>query len=261
MIGQTKLINYIDGLKTVPHFIVIVGSKGSGKTTLAKYIAEKLNATFSVCGIKVDEIREIIDTAYRVRDKVVYCIKDGDTMRAEAKNAMLKITEEPPENAYFILTVQDESSLLATIKSRAVVLTIEPYSKQDIIDYATATKQSILDYLDIAMTPYELDVLNAYGKEFLEFVELVVDNIAEVEPSNAFKSSSKLALKSDEGYDLKLFFQTFTKICISRITGNTLKYANGAIATIPFEMECTKLGVNKQQLYDRWVFKIREVWA
>lgn len=271
MIGQTKLLARIEKMlenDKFPKFIVLAGLKGSGKTTLSKIIAEKLNAEFSICGIKVDEIREVINTAYTVRDKVLYCIKDADTMRNEAKNAMLKITEEPPKNAYFILTVEHESTLLDTIKSRAFVMYMEEYSHQDIIDYATFTKQPIIPYGDIASTPYELDILNSYGSEFIEYVNLVIDNIGDVEPANAFKSSTKLALKDEEDkYDVKMFLQTVMKLTLDKSVelanrkdyAGMTKYLDTLIhATFPALNDVSKLGINKVQLYDTWVFNIRE---
>lgn len=263
IIGQKNLIDFINKIK-VPHFIVIVGSKGSGKTTLAKFIATKLDATFSVCGIKVDEIREVIHTAYTTRDNILYCIKDADNMRAEAKNAMLKITEEPPENAWFILTVQSESSLLPTIKSRAWLITMEPYNIEELKTYFWKNynegKGEVDIICDIASNPYEVDKLVEYGKDFLDYVDTVIDNIAEVEPANAFKSASKLALKDENGYDLKIFFETIIKICMQRLKSNPTHYATGIYITAPFIKECSYVGVNKSQLYDSWVFKIREVW-
>ena len=266
MIGQKNLINKINSISIdkFPRFIVLVGDKGSGKTTLSHLIADNLKAEFALSGIKVDEIREVINTAYTVRDKVVYCIKDADTMRNEAKNAMLKITEEPPKNAYFIMTVQDDSSLLDTIKSRAFVLYMEPYTIDDLKEYYfanyTPADSDVDTVCDIASTPYEIDKLIEYGGDFIEYVSLVVDNIADVEPANAFKSSEKLALKNDEGYDLKLFFKVFCKICLDRILTDLGHYSGGVVVTTEYINKCGKLGVNKQQLYDSWVLSIREEW-
>lgn len=267
IIGQYNALSWIQMWveKGFPHFVVFIAPKGCGKRTLAKYIAEKLNASYAECGIKVDEIREVIDTAYKVRDQVVFCIADADTMRAEAKNAMLKVTEEPPENAYFVLTVRDDSTLLDTIKSRSVQLILEPYIPAQLEDYCElkgwndpATKEMC----SMVSNPYELEKLREYGKEFIDYVELVLDNIADVEPSNAFKSSSKLALKADseDGYDLGVFFSVFIYFCEKRLEDNPLRYAQGMYVTEPFLSRVNRLGVNKQQLYDSWVFGIREVW-
>lgn len=252
--------------------MVLVGSKGSGKRTLSKLIAIKLGANYSECGIKVDEIREMIDTAYKAQDKIVYCIADADNMRNEAKNALLKITEEPPKNAYFILTVEDDSSLLATIKSRARVFYMAPYSEEELMRYYNQKKyNSDIDpklIVNIAYCPYDVDMIVKYGKEFIDFVELVLNNIARVQPSNAFKSSAKLALRAEdpEKYDLKLFFSTFMALCIKRLEPadiseeDEMKYSYGILVTSPFVTKCSKLGVNKSQLYDEWVLDIREAW-
>ena len=270
IIGQYNAISWIQMWveKGFPHFVVLIAPKGCGKRTLAKYIAEKLNASYAECGVKVDEVREVIDTAYKVRDTVVFCIADADTMRAEAKNAMLKITEEPPENAYFILTVQDDSTLLDTIKSRSVQLILEPYIPSQLEEYCELkgwTMQSdpakTKELCSMVSNPYELEKLREYGQEFIDYVELVMDNIAEVEPANAFKSSSKLALKSeDEGYDLGVFLSVFIYFCEKRLEQDPMRYAQGMYVTEPFLSRVNRLGVNKQQLYDSWVFGIREVW-
>ena len=64
MIGQKHIREFIDlNVDKLPHFIVLIGDKGGGKRTLAKYIAEKLGATYSEVGIKVDDVREVVDTS------------------------------------------------------------------------------------------------------------------------------------------------------------------------------------------------------
>ena len=178
MIGQKKVLDHIDKLnKNIPKFIVLIGPKGSGKRTVARYIAEKLDAFYSVCGIKVDEIREMIDTANIVSLDTVFCIEDADLMRNEAKNALLKITEEPPAHAYFILTISNEGSMLDTIASRADVIHLQPYTKQELCEYweskydETTWKDM---FCDTATTPYEIDLLVKYGSEFIEYVTLLL---------------------------------------------------------------------------------------
>jgi hypothetical protein len=271
MIGQTNILEWVDkNIDSFPHFIVLVGEKGSGKRTLTKQISHIIGATYAECEIKTDSVREVIDTAYSVTTKVMYCFADADNMKAQAKNAMLKITEEPPENAYFCLTVTDSSSLLDTIKSRAYVLNMQSYTRLEIEEYYNSNIEhydnllELEDILGLCDTPYEVDILCEYGSDFIDYVELVVDNIAEVEPANAFKSSSKLALKTDEGYDLKLFWKCFIHVCLHRMNHEhmkeTLHYANGIVATTPYLNKVSKLGVNKTQLYDKWVFEIRKSW-
>lgn len=265
MIGQKKLLNTLKTSK-LPHFIILVSPQGSGKKMVARHIAKLLSATYAPCGIKVDEVRETIDTAMHVTEKMLYCIEDADNMSLMAKNALLKITEEPPENAYFIMTVQNDGSVLGTIKSRGTVIHLDPYTPSEIREYL-GTIQGQSDYdidlaCDIATTPYQAELLFRYGKDFTDYVNLVIDNIAEVEPANAFKSSKALSFKKEdtEHYDLTLFWSTFNALCVKRMKEDPLHFSQGIEVTSPYITRSMKVGVNLQQLYDSWVFKIREAW-
>lgn len=272
IVGQKKIINWVDNLTvdSFPHFIVLIGAKGSGKRTIAKYIADKLSAVYVECDIKVDAVRNAITLASTVETPIVYCFANSDTMRAEAKNAMLKITEEPPKNAYFVLTVIDESTLLETIKSRATVIRLEPYTAEDMEKMGAAMlSDDLTDEEKIAFqnafltaeTPYELKQMFKYGMDFFVYVDLVMDNIEEVEEANAFKSGVKLAFHNeDDKYDLGLFWKAFIYDCLNCIDKDPLHYAEGIIVTDKYYKKQAQLGVNLQQLYDSWVFEIREVW-
>ena len=268
MIGQKKNLEMIDKWIATgcPQFICISGSRGGGKRMLAKYIADKLGMTYSDVGIKVDDIRETIDSAIKFGG--FYVIADADTMSSNAKNAMLKITEEPPKNAYFVLTVEDESSLLDTIKSRAQIMRLEPYTEKELLEYycgylgADVTNPYVENIVSIATTPLEVKMLLDYGQDFIDYVNLVIDNIRDVEPANAFKSAGKLALKNEEDkYDLSLFFSAVCSLCCDRLRQdykNSL-FAKIIVTTCKYTTRVGKLGINKQQLYDGWVFEMRSI--
>lgn len=266
MIGQRGNLEMIDKWVAdgCPQFFCIVGSRGSGKRMLAKYIAEKLKTNYSEVGIKVEDVRDVIDSATRYGG--FYVFADADTMSVNAKNALLKITEEPPKDAYFVVTIQDESSLLDTIKSRAQLIRIEPYSEDElrsyffqVVDEGDYPEATIIT--SIASTPYDVDLLIQYGCGFIDYVNLVVDNIREVEPANAFKSVNRLALKNEEDkYDLTLFFRTVITVCrLKLVTSLDTEYAKMILATSHHLSKLDKVGVNKQQLYDSWVFEVRSI--
>lgn len=265
MIGQKHNISMIDKWVAdgCPQFFCIVGSRGGGKRMLAQYIAGKLGMSYSEVGIKVDEVRETIESANRYGG--FYIFADADTMSSNAKNALLKITEEPPKNSYFVVTVQDESSLLDTIKSRAQMIRLEPYTSGDLSVYGA--KFPNCDLLNLAITvastPLEMDLIMQYETEFIDYVNLVIDNIREVEPANAFKSAGKLALKNEEDkYDLSVFFGTVLRLCRQRIGSpvtNAEYIARLMIITTKYYTKSFQLGVNKGQLYDSWVFEVRSI--
>ena len=77
--------------------------------------------------IQVEQIRHVAADAYvrpQQADKKVYLIKDAGSMNIPAQNAALKILEEPPAYAAFILCVDSAESLLATVRSRCTVIRI-----------------------------------------------------------------------------------------------------------------------------------------
>jgi len=73
--------------------------------------------------ISVDIIRWIKKDAYVVpndSNQKAYIVKDADTMNASAQNAFLKMLEEPPSHAVFILSLDNPAALLRTVRSRCV---------------------------------------------------------------------------------------------------------------------------------------------
>jgi len=72
----------------------------------------------------VDYVREIRDDAYIIpneADSKIYILEEAQTMNEAGQNAFLKILEEPPEFAVFILLTPSKSVFLPTILSRAMV--------------------------------------------------------------------------------------------------------------------------------------------
>ena len=75
--------------------------------------------------IKVDQIRSIAATAYILpseAEKKVYVLRQADTMNLSAQNVFLKLLEEPPQSAAFILAAASPELLLPTVRSRCALL-------------------------------------------------------------------------------------------------------------------------------------------
>lgn len=81
--------------------------------------------------IPVERIREIRGEAY-IRpgeaENKVYIIESAETLQVHAQNALLKVLEEPPAHARFILITGQESALLPTVLSRCRIFRMEPLS-------------------------------------------------------------------------------------------------------------------------------------
>jgi replication-associated recombination protein RarA len=179
VIGQDKIKKVL--YNKVNHFIVLIGQKGQGKTTLAKYITDITGSIYyELENPKVDEIREVINKSYRLTQKELYFIKGNLSKRVE--NSLLKIIEEPPNLAYFIISTVETSRLLPTILSRAQTLVLEPYTKEHL--QQVADNKLILEVANNIGQVKELEEINV--NKLYEICDKIVNNVKEVSAANIF---------------------------------------------------------------------------
>ncbi|MDP2650104.1 MAG: DNA polymerase III subunit gamma/tau [bacterium] len=116
---------------TIPHALLFTGSRGTGKTTVARIFAHAIGAkdtdiyeidAASNRGIDdIRELREAVHTLPYESPYKVYIIDEVHMLTKEAFNALLKTLEEPPGHVVFILATTEADKLLATITSRCQV--------------------------------------------------------------------------------------------------------------------------------------------
>ena len=91
--------------------------------------------------IAVDQVRSLRSDAY-VRpnegQRKVYVLEGADQMNASAQNAMLKLLEEGPDYAAFLLLAENGSGVLETVRSRCEELELSPVPLADCRRYLAA---------------------------------------------------------------------------------------------------------------------------
>jgi DNA polymerase-3 subunit gamma/tau len=133
------------------HAYLLAGTRGVGKTTIARILAKSLNCvngvTASPCGVcpacvdidagrfvdlleldaasntGIDNMREILDNARyapTVGRYKVYLIDEVHMLSKAAFNSMLKTLEEPPEHVKFVLATTDPQKIPVTVLSRCL---------------------------------------------------------------------------------------------------------------------------------------------
>lgn len=265
MIGQKRLLEQIQKQKErnrLPQFMIFVGPEGCGKLTLTREVF----TTFLSVGTSVDGIREMIQKAYTYKDEVVFGIFDADNLSQAASNALLKIVEEPPRFARIVLTCTNIENILPTIRSRAVVYQFDPYTYEEKCDFCDERGYEKDDFiLETVETLGDIETIVGYDN-FKEFVDSVINNIASVSGANAFKIGEHIALKDTDSakYDFRLFLMTFSSLCIDYMMNkspeNCLKFSNAVAITGETIAELNIKGINKQQLFDKWLLDIRGIW-
>lgn len=159
------------------HAYLLTGTRGVGKTTLARILAKSINClnpqNGEPCGgcevcvsidsgsfvdlleidaasnTGVDNIREVLDNAQYVPSVAkykVYLIDEVHMLSKSAFNAMLKTLEEPPAHALFILATTDPQKVPITVLSRTLQFVLKNLSAEEISGYL----QEVLDKEAIA---------------------------------------------------------------------------------------------------------------
>lgn len=177
VIGQEHIIRILENqIKTnkVGHAYLFCGTRGTGKTTIARLLAKGVNCLHEnpearPCGgcahcqaisegtfvdvIEMDaasnrgitdvrEIKESVKYPPAVGRKKVYIIDEVHMLTTPAFNALLKTLEEPPENIIFILATTDPEQLPQTILSRCQRMDFRRLGHAMLADYYTKICES-----------------------------------------------------------------------------------------------------------------------
>ncbi len=169
MVGQEHvlraLINALDHNR-LHHAYLFTGTRGVGKTTVARILAKCLNCETGIgstpCGVcstcteinegrfvdlievdaasrtKVEDTRELLDNVQYLPSSgrfKIYLIDEVHMLSNSSFNALLKTLEEPPEHVKFLLATTDPQKLPATILSRCLQFNLKNMSPEKIVQH------------------------------------------------------------------------------------------------------------------------------
>ncbi|HMW71543.1 MAG TPA: DNA polymerase III subunit gamma/tau, partial [Cellvibrionaceae bacterium] len=169
MVGQEHvlraLINALDHNR-LHHAYLFTGTRGVGKTSIARILAKCLNCergvTSEPCGVcsackeiaegrfvdlievdaasrtKVEDTRELLDNVQYLPSRgryKVYLIDEVHMLSSSSFNALLKTLEEPPEHVKFLLATTDPQKLPVTVLSRCLQFNLKNMSPERIVGH------------------------------------------------------------------------------------------------------------------------------
>ncbi|HZK02408.1 MAG TPA: DNA polymerase III subunit gamma/tau [Anaerovoracaceae bacterium] len=193
VLGQEHIVKILQNQiysNTVGHAYLFCGTRGTGKTTIARVLAKGVNCTAELrkrpCGqcdnciairdgifidvLEIDaasnngvenirELRESVKYAPVVGKFKVYIIDEVHMLSSGAFNALLKTLEEPPEYVIFILATTEPQKLPATVLSRCMRLDFRRVSEHILVD----SMSGICNSLNVKIYKNALGLIAANG--------------------------------------------------------------------------------------------------
>ena len=225
MVGQANLISKLKHLvdnNNLPRFMILVGPYGSDKSAVMNELSKLMKVSLVEKESKIADVREAIDMAYKTAEYLLIAVKDGDKLSPQARGAMLKLAEEPPNRVSLILYAENVGNVSEALRSRATIFFMDSYSPEEVwesvknkypADLLTTDVMNLI--VDICETPGEAEELLTYNPiQLSEFVRKVKKSAGVVSLPNAMKIAKSLSLKAGaEGYSLRMFWKVFIFEC------------------------------------------------
>lgn len=150
VLGQDHIIKALQGAlkeKHSGHAYLFVGSRGTGKTSIARILARELEASDAdiheidaASNTGVDNMRQLREEAAIMpfeSKRKVYIIDEVHMLSKGAFNAFLKLLEEPPSHVAFILATTELEKVPDTIQSRCQVFTFKKPTQKVLSEMVT----------------------------------------------------------------------------------------------------------------------------
>lgn len=220
------------------HSVLLVGVRGTGKTSTARILAKAVNCLSPVAGepccqcencraiesgsaldvvefdaasnSHVADVKALLDSKDNVpmMKKKVYIIDEVHMLSKEASNSLLKVVEEPPKDVMIILCTTELSKVLPTIKSRCATFQFKAIDQITIASYLAEVCENTLK------VQYELEALYVIAKAArgsMRDALSILEPLAEGgETLSLSKVNQSLGLM-DEEFALQMLEKTFAK--------------------------------------------------
>ena len=141
--AQIAALQRVIASNSTPHAYLFTGPSGTGKTTLARIVAQELQAELveidAASNNGVDAMRELVEfsqhSAFTASGKRLIIIDECHTLSKAAWQAILKLLEDPPDHLYIALCTTEDDKIPETIRTRCFSTRLQPITQQLISEH------------------------------------------------------------------------------------------------------------------------------
>jgi DNA polymerase III gamma/tau subunit len=145
LVGQPEAVAALEGMVArgkVPHALLLTGNSGCGKTTAARILKRKMGCSNNDFEEKNAGTDGGIDTVRKIQARIgispmcgkcrIIYMDEAAKMSGDAQIAILKLLEDCPKHAYFMLATTDPAKLIKTIHTRCTEVKFGPIPDRDL---------------------------------------------------------------------------------------------------------------------------------
>lgn len=264
LVGNPRIRDQLSGRRdNLSHAYILSGPAGSGKHTLARLLAEAMLCTdpddeHVPCGsclacrkvigrihpdvtviagaedkpVSIEQVRAMRTDAYiqpNEGKRKIYIIEEADRMLVPAQNVLLKLLEDGPGYAAFLLLAEHSGAMLQTVRSRCEELPLLPVPPKETEDWLRQ-QYPLKPEQEIRQAVTESQGLLGRAREFMEggnekrsfrrkIIEKIVQAVAEGSELDLFIATQALDTKWDRG-ELNRTLEELEQALVDRMTQN-----------------------------------------
>ncbi len=275
LVGQEHVVRALTHAlseQRLHHAYLFTGTRGVGKTTIARILAKSLNCetgiTVTPCGqcsscqeidsgrfvdllevdaatnTRVDEMRQLLENAIyaptRGRYKV-YVIDEVHMLSNSAFNAMLKTLEEPPEHVKFILATTDPQKIPVTVLSRCLQFNLKQMS-------VAAITEHLAHILSVEGVPFEASALTLIGRSAAGSMRDALSLLDQAIAHGAGRIEESMVREMLGAVDLDYLYGILESLASEEANALVAQAANLAMRSISFSAALQELSATLTRL-------------
>lgn len=248
-----SVVETIDKLITngFPKSTILYGEEGSGRKSICKYIADRLNI----------ELREVADLsgAYDFVNQTLLMVQYNRLSNSDIQS-LLKVLEEPPELCTIVIIAETQHSTISMIRNRCVPINMPKYSPKELMDFTDSELVA-----NCCGTPGLAKKLTEETvKSIMDLCSLIIAKMSVASLSNSLQISDRFNLDAEttDKFDVSVFCRIMPTVVLDYYSSHSISFYQARLIMVETEelgCEIHRPSYNKRQLFDSYIISLKEI--